>query len=348
MEFTAKSIAEFLEGTVEGNPETIVNNISKIEDGRPKTLSFLANPKYTPYIYTTKSSVVLVNNDFKAEKEINTTLIRVKDAYQGFASLLNLYVQSKPQKVGISKQCALPESASVGEDVYIGEFASIGENVTLGKGVKIYPQVYIGDNVTIADNTKIFAGAKIYEDCVVGAECIIHAGAVIGADGFGFAPQTGTDFQKIPQIGNVILEDRVEIGANTCVDRATMGSTIIRRGVKLDNLIQIGHNVELGDNTVIAALSGISGSTKVGKNCMVGGQTGMAGHLTLADNTKMGAQTGIMKNVVKEGQTFLGSPAQQFKDFFRSQALFYKLPDINRKLNELERSVQKNNTEKNS
>ncbi|MEZ5149057.1 MAG: UDP-3-O-(3-hydroxymyristoyl)glucosamine N-acyltransferase [Bacteroidales bacterium] len=302
MEFSAQQIASVINGTVEGNAEVKVNYVSKIEEGKPGTISFLANPKYTQYIYNTLASIVIVNNDFKPEKEISATLIRVEDAYLAFAKLLDYYNRIKQDKQGVSKQAYISESASIGENCYIGPFVYIGENVTIGNGTKIYPNTHIGDNSSVGDNTTIYSGVNIYSEIKIGNECIIHAGVVIGSDGFGFAPQTESDYTKVAQIGNVILEDRVEIGANTTIDRATLGSTIIRKGVKLDNLIQIAHNVEIGEHTVISAQTGVSGSTKIGKFCMIGGQVGIINHITIADEVKIAAQSGIGKSIVNKGE----------------------------------------------
>lgn len=271
MKFTAEQIAKALNGTVEGDAQIEVNSLSKIEEGKAGSLSFLANPKYTPFLYETQASIVIVNSDFKATKELNCTLVRVADAYTAFSQLLDLYNQAKLNKTGISKQAAIAESAKIGKNVYIGEFVVIGDNSIIGDNSKIYPQAYVGENCQIGNDTTLFPGVKVYADCVIGNNCTFHAGVVIGADGFGFAPQADNNYKKVAQIRNVIIEDNVEVGANSTIDRATLGSTIIRKGVKLDNLIQVAHNVEIGENTVMAALSGISGSTKVGKNCMIGG-----------------------------------------------------------------------------
>ena len=296
MEFSAQQIADFLHGEIIGDNQVKVNNLSKIEEGKPGTLTFLANPKYTHHIYTTQASIVLVNRDFEPEQKIKATLIKVNDAYSCLAQLLNLVNQARPEKKGIDKDTCIAASATISQSVYIGAFAYVSENVKVGENVKIYPQVYIGDNVTIGDNTILYPGVKIYHDCVIGKNCIIHAGAVIGADGFGFAPHNGI-YVKIAQIGNVIIEDQVEIGANTTIDRATMGSTIVRKGAKLDNLIQVAHNVEIGENTVMAAQVGVAGSTKIGSHCMVGGQVGFAGHITIGDRVNIGAQSGIPNHV---------------------------------------------------
>jgi len=341
MEFTAKQIADFLKGIVEGDSTAKVNNVSKIEEGTPGTLSFLANPKYTHFIYSTKASIVLVNNDFKADKEISTTLIRVENAYQSFASLLDLYNQSKPEKTGIENYSFIDSSATIGENCYIGAFAYIAENVIIGNNVKIYPHAYIGRDSKVDDNSILFSGVKVYHECKIGKNCIIHSGTVIGSDGFGFAPQTESDYKKVPQLGNVILEDEVEIGANSAIDRATMGSTIIRRGVKLDNLIQIAHNVEIGERTVIAAQSGFAGSAKVGMDCMFGGQVGIAGHLSIADQVKVGAQSGVASSIKNKGTVVLGSPSLNILDFHKSHILFKQLPDLNKKLQALTQEIER-------
>ncbi|PKP39161.1 MAG: UDP-3-O-(3-hydroxymyristoyl)glucosamine N-acyltransferase [Bacteroidetes bacterium HGW-Bacteroidetes-15] len=339
MEFTAKTIADFLQGTIEGNPEVKVNTVAKIEEGKPGALSFLSNPKYSKYLYTTKSSIVLVNQEFSLEGSVTATLIRVANAYEAFAKLLNLVASFQKGKTGIHPQAIVEKSAKLGADVYIGAAAYIGENVTIGSNVQIYPQVYLGDNVTIEDNSILYAGVKVYNDSIIGKNCIVHAGAVIGSDGFGFAPQPDGSYQKIPQIGNVVIEDNVEIGANTTIDRATMGSTIIRKGVKLDNLIQIAHNVEIGENTVIAAQSGIAGSTKVGKNCMFGGQVGVAGHISVADGVKLSAQTGVPNSLKTPGEIFIGTPAMNYRIFSRAIVLFKKLPELDQKINNIKRLI---------
>jgi UDP-3-O-[3-hydroxymyristoyl] glucosamine N-acyltransferase len=339
MEFTAKIVADFLKGKVEGNAEVKVTNVSSIEEGAPGTLAFLANPKYENFIYTTGASIVLVNKDFNPTKEVKTTLIRVEDPYKAFASLLDLYQNSIPQKSGIDAKASVSKTAKIGENCYIGDFAFIGENIRIGDNVKIYPQVYVGDNVTIGNDTILYPGVKIYQDCKIGEGCIIHSGAVIGSDGFGFAP-TDADYKKIPQIGNVIIENNVEIGANCAIDRATMGSTIIRNGVKLDNLIQIAHNAEVGEQSVMAAQTGISGSTKVGKRCMFGGQVGSAGHITIADNVKIGAQSGIANSIKQEGIAVLGSPAIEIRKASRSIAAYKNLPELVSRLNQLEKELK--------
>jgi UDP-3-O-[3-hydroxymyristoyl] glucosamine N-acyltransferase len=340
MNFTAALIAEFLKGEVEGNPEASVSDISKIEEGKPGTLSFLANPKYEKYIYDTQASIVIVNADFKAQKAISATLVRVKNAYESFAALLRLYEQSKPKKNGISKMAEISETASLGEDLYVGAYTVISEQASIGDSVQLYPQVYVGDRVKIGEGTILHPGVKVYEGCEIGAHCVIHAGAIIGADGFGFAPNQDNNYEKVPQVGKVIVEDHVEIGANTTVDRATMGATILRKGVKLDNLIMIAHNVEVGENTVIAGQSGISGSTKVGKNCMFGGQVGLIGHINIAPGVKIAAQSGITKDIKQEGIVIQGSPAFEFGPYQRSYLLFRNLPKIKEQIEELERKVE--------
>jgi UDP-3-O-[3-hydroxymyristoyl] glucosamine N-acyltransferase len=336
MEFIkASQIADIIKGTIEGNPDVKVNYVSKIEDGKEGTITFLANPKYTPYIYATKASIVIVGSGFKPEKEIKSTLIRVADPYQAFAQLLDFYNQIKLRKTGISKHAFIPESATIGKDAYIGEFVVIGEKAVIGNNVKIYPQVYIGDNVKIGDNTTLFPGVKVYSDNLIGNHCIIHAGVVIGSDGFGFAPQTDTNYNKVAQIGNVVIEDHVEIGANTAIDRATLGSTIIRKGVKLDNLIQVAHNVEIGEHTVISAQTGISGSTKIGKFCMIGGQVGFINHITIADEVKIAAQSGVGKSITKKGEIVQGSPAFEIAQYRKSYVYFRKLTEIKDQLDRL-------------
>lgn len=341
MEFTAKQIASWLDGKIVGEPTTIVNKLNKIEEGEKGGLSFLSNPKYNHYLYKTEASVVIVNNSFAPEKEVKATLIKVDDAYAAFAKVLQSYEQARTKaKVGISSTAHIDSTAVIGKDVYIGEFAFIGASVSIGDGTKIHPQVYIGDFSKVGKNTFILPGVKIMHECIVGNECTIHAGAVIGSDGFGFAPQQDNDFRKIPQIGNVVIEDRVDIGANTTIDRATLGSTIIRRGVKLDNMVQIAHNVEIGENTVMAAFGGVSGSSKVGKNCMFGGQIGIAGHLEIADGVKLAAQTGVAANI-KPNSVEMGSPSFAHKSFLQSYVYFKRLPDLAAKIKELEKEIAK-------
>ena len=340
MKFTAQQIADALKGTVEGNSNIEVNNLSKIEEGEPGTLSFLANPKYTSYIYDTRASIVIVNNDFKPERPVAATLIRVKDAYSSFATLLEMYQQSKGKRTGISAKASIAESATIGKDVYIGDFVSIGENTVIGDNCAIYPNTTIGYNCKVGNDSIIYPGVNIYDDCQIGNSCILHAGAVIGADGFGFAPVEDDNYQKIPQIGNVILEDRVEIGANTTIDRATMGSTIIRKGAMIDNLIQIAHNAVIGENTIIAAQSGISGSTKIGKNCLIGGQVGIIGHLEIADKVMIAAQSGVGKSIKEEGTMHEGSPAFAIRDFQRSYIHFRRFDKLIKRVNELEHKLK--------
>jgi UDP-3-O-[3-hydroxymyristoyl] glucosamine N-acyltransferase len=337
MEFTAAAIAGFLKGDIEGDPEVKVNTIAKIEEGHQGALSFLANPKYEHYIYTTASSIVLVNRTFVPSAAVGATLIRVENAYEAFASLLRMVDQARPRKKGIHPTAVIEPSARIGTDVYIGAYAYIGDNVVVGDGCSVYPHVYIGDNTSLGEGCTLNPGVKIYHECVIGKGCIIHAGSVIGSDGFGFAPQSENEYMKIPQLGNVILEDLVEIGANVTIDRATMGSTYIRKGVKLDNLIQIGHNVEIGANTVMAAQTGIAGSTKVGKNCMFGGQVGITGHVRIADGTRIAAQAGILADVKEENATLLGSPSMDHKQFIKSWIVFRKLPELQSKVDALEK-----------
>ena len=338
MEFSAQQIAGFLNGTIEGDPNVKVSNFSKIEEGKPGTLTFLANLKYAHHIYNTEASIVLVNNDFKPEQPIRATLVKVENAYAALAMLLNLVEQSKSKKKGVDSTAFIAASATVSDDCYVGNFAYIGEGVKMGKNCMVYPHAYIGDHVTVGDNCVFYPHATVYENCIIGNNCILHAGSVVGADGFGFAPE-GETYKKIPQLGNVIIEDDVEIGANTTIDRAVMDSTIIRRGVKLDNLVQIAHNVEVGENTVMAAQVGIAGSVKVGKHCMFGGQVGLAGHIHVADHVVFGAQAGVISDV-KEATTLLGTPAISAKNFMRSSAIFNRLPDIYRSLGQMQREIE--------
>jgi len=340
MKLSAKKIAELLDGKIEGDQKVEVSKLSKIEEGKPGSITFLANPKYTHFIYATKASIVIVNKDFIPEQNIAATLIYVNDAYQAFAKLLDIYNQIKLNKAGISPHSFISESAVIGENAYVGEFACIGENVEIGNNVKIYPQAFIGDNTTIGDNTIIYSGVKIYSDNVIGNKCTIHSGTIIGADGFGFAQKCDNNYMKVAQIGNVVIEDNVEIGANTCIDRATLGSTIIHKGVKLDNLIQIAHNVEIGENTIIISQAGIAGSTKIGKNCMIGGQVGIVGHLKIADNVKIAAQSGIQKNILEDGAVLQGSPAYEKLDFQRSYIYFRKLPSLVSQIEDIDKKLK--------
>lgn len=340
MEFSAQQIAELIEGVIVGDPDVKISNVSKIEEGKPGTISFLSNPKYTKYIYTTRASVVLVNKSFEPEHEVLATMIKVDDAYVAVAKLMQMYVDSMPRKTGIEQPSFMADTASIGEFPYIGAFAYVGENVKIGNNVSIYPNTYIGDNVTIGDNTILYAGVKIYHGCKIGSHCILHAGAVVGSDGFGFAPGENGEYTKIPQVGNVIIEDNCELGANTTVDRSTMGSTIIKKGVKLDNLVQIAHNVEVGENSVIAAITGVAGSSKIGKNCMFGGHAGVAGHLTIADGVKLGAFTGVSKNITQENQFLRGIPAQDGKLYARSHVYFKQLPELVSQVKQLKEEIK--------
>ncbi len=339
MKFTAKTIAEFLKGTIEGDPEKEVHTVSKIEEGSEGSLTFLANPKYEKYVYNSKATIILVNKDFKPLKPIPSTIIRVENAYEAFASLLELYQQSKPAKTGIRDLSSIHESAILGNNIYVGEYSVIEQGAKIGNNVKIYPQVYIGDGVEIGENSIIYPGVKIYEGCRIGKNCVLHSGTVIGADGFGFAPSADNNYKKIPQIGIVILQDQVEIGANSCIDRATMGATIIHKGVKLDNLIQIAHNVEIGENTVIAAQTGIAGSTRIGKNNMFAAQVGIVGHITIGNEVKIGGQTGVSKDI-KDKEVIQGSPALSYRNFWKSSYLFSKLPDMRNEMNQMEREIK--------
>ncbi len=339
MIFTARQIAGILNGTVDGNPDAQVSTVSKIEEGTPGSLSFLANPKYTEYIYTTQASAVIVNKDFEPQQSLSTTLIRVDDAYRSFAKLLEYYNKLNKDKQGREEQSHVSATASIGKNTYIGAFVYVGENAVIRDNTKLYPGTYIGDDVKVGTNTTLFQGVKIYHGCVIGNDCTLHAGVVIGGDGFGFAPNAENNYSKIPQIGNVVIEDRVEIGANTTIDRATLGSTIIRKGVKLDNLIQIAHNVEIGENTVIAAQTGVAGSTKIGKNCMIGGQVGIVGHITIGDKVMIAAQSGIGGNL-KDGEIVQGSPAFGVGEYKRSYVVFRKLPELNAKIAELEKKLK--------
>ncbi|MDW5288410.1 UDP-3-O-(3-hydroxymyristoyl)glucosamine N-acyltransferase [Formosa sp. PL04] len=336
MKFTAEQIAGILEGEVVGNPDVEVSTLSKIEEGVEGALTFLANPKYIHYIYTTKASITIVNKTFIPEKDLNTTLIKVNDAYKAFSKLLEYYNSAKSNKVGIEQPSFIGDSSIQGNNIYVGAFSYIGENVNLGDNVKIYPNAYVGDNVSIGENTILYPGAKIYSDCIIGRNCVINSGCIIGADGFGFAPNEAGEYEKVPQIGNVILEDYVDVGAGTSIDRATLGSTIIRKGVKLDNQIQIAHNVEIGKNTVIAAQTGVAGSTKIGENCQIGGQVGFAGHLIIGNNVKIQAQSGIGRNI-KDNEILQGSPAFSYSEWSKSYVHFKNLPKLVKKINEIEK-----------
>ncbi len=342
MKFTAEQIAQILEGEIEGDSKAEVSRLSKIEEGTNGSLTFLSNPKYNSYLYTTEASITIVNNTFKLDKEVDTTLIRVKDAYKAFSKLLEFYNQVKNNKQGREEPYHISKTATIGNDEYIGAFSYIGENVVIGENVKIYPNVYIGDNVSIGNNCLIFSGVKIYSETEIGNDCTFHSGCIIGSDGFGFTPNEDGEFVKIPQTGNVIIENNVDIGSSTTVDRATLGSTILRDGVKLDNQVQIAHNVEIGKNTVIAAQSGVAGSTKLGEGCMIGGQVGIAGHLTLGNFLKIQAQSGISKNL-KDHEIVQGSPAFGYSDFNKSYVYFKNLPKTIGRINNLEKEINTQN-----
>ena len=348
MEFSIQQIAALIGGKIEGDGNKIVSSFSKIEEAETGNLAFLANPKYEEFLYTTKASAVIISEDLTLKQAVDTALIRVKDPYASFAFLMQYYQQIAAEKmVGIQEPVYIDKSAKIGENVFIGAFAFIGENAIIEDGAKIYPQVYIGKNVCIGKKSVINPGTKIYHDCAIGNEVIIHAGAIIGSDGFGFAPQVDGSYQKVPQMGNVVIEDNVEIGANTCIDRATMGSTIIRKGTKLDNLLQIAHNVEIGEDSVIAAQTGISGSTKIGKRAMIGGQVGIIGHITIAEGVKVGAQSGINNNVTEKNKALNGTPAFDHLSSLKSLSIFRKLPALSKKVEELEALIKKLATGKN-
>jgi UDP-3-O-[3-hydroxymyristoyl] glucosamine N-acyltransferase len=336
MKFTAKQISELVNGIVEGNPEITIDKVARIEEGKPGSISFLSNPLYTHFIYSTEASIVIVNKSFIPEHPVNSTLIRVESAEVAFAKLLELYNRIKDNKSGISKQCFIAESAKLGENLYVGEFAFIGEGTDIGNNVKIYPQVYIGDNTRIGDNTILYPGVKIYSDNIIGKNGIFHAGAVIGSDGFRFVPQNEGN-KKIPQIGNVVIGDDVEMGANCTIDRATLGSTIIRKGVKFDNLVHIAHNCEIGENTYIAAATAIAESCKVGKNCLISGNVSIAPHLIIADNTSMGGATGVSKSLTTPGLSYLGAPAMEASKFRKSIIYFRNFPKIVERIEKLEK-----------
>ncbi len=340
--FTAQQIAGLLGGTVEGDANAIVTKLSKIEEGIPESVSFLSNPVYTPYIYTTDASIVIVASDLVLEKAVKKTctLVRVEDPRASFAVLLEAYNQLKDNKTGIEQPSFISPTTTLGKNVYVGAFAYIGDNVKIGDNSKIHPNAYIGNNTVIGNNTILLPGVKIHHECVIGNNCTFHSGVIIGGDGFGFAPNSENNYKKIPQIGNVIIEDHVDIGSNTTIDRATLGSTIIRKGVKLDNLIQIGHNVEIGENTIIVAQTGIAGSTKIGKNCIIAGQVGIVGHITIADGTKVAAQSGVGNSVTEQNQTVQGSPAFGIGDYKRSYVMFRNLPDMGSKLKDLEKLIK--------
>lgn len=339
MQITAAQIASFINATVEGDPLTSISDIAKIEEGRKDALSFIANAKYEHYLYTTEAGVIIISDKLELEQPVSATLLRVPDPYAAFAALLELYqkmMSGNDEKKGIEEPAYIDTTAVLGKDVYIGAFSYIGKNAKIGDGVKIYPGTYIGDKVTIGNNTTIYPGVKIYQHCFVGKNVMLHSGTIIGSDGFGFAPLGDGTYKKIPQLGNVIIEDDVEIGSNSTIDRATIGSTIIRKGVKLDNLIQVAHNVEIGEGTVIASQTGISGSTKIGKRCMIGGQAGIVGHIQLADDTRINAQSGVSKSVSKPGTALTGSPAGEYRSSLKSQAIFRNLPELLQRMQQLE------------
>ncbi|MEO6905463.1 MAG: UDP-3-O-(3-hydroxymyristoyl)glucosamine N-acyltransferase [Ginsengibacter sp.] len=347
MQFTAKQIAELINGKIEGDPDIAVSAFGKLEEATDGQLAFLANPKYEEFLYTTKASIIIINESLEVEKKLNATLIRVPDAYSSFAVILTAYSEmAKANLTGIQEPSYISSSVKIGVNVFIGAFAYLGKNVFLGDNVKIYPQVFLGDNVTIGDNSVLFPGVKIHHDCVIGKSVCIHAGCVIGGDGFGYAPQTDGSFKKIPQIGNVVIENNVEIGANTTIDRSTLGSTTIKSGSKLDNLIQIAHNVEIGMNTVIAAQSGVSGSTKIGKNVMIGGQAGIIGHIQIAEGTKINAQSGVGKSIKTPNTAVTGSPAYDYGQALRSQIISRKLPEIEKRIQNLEQIIEQLKKEK--
>ena len=338
MKFSAKQIAEFIQGTIVGDENATVHTFAKIEEGIPGAISFLSNPKYTSYIYDTQSSIVLVNRDFEPEREIKATLIKVDNAYESLAKLMTLYEQSHPKRTGIDPLAYVAPTANIGKNVYLAPFACVGDHAEVGDNTELHPHATVGRNAKVGKNCILYTNSNVYHDCIVGDNCILHSGSVIGADGFGFAP-TPNGYDKIPQIGIAILEDDVEIGANTCVDRATMGATIIRKGVKLDNLIQVAHNVEIGSNTVIASQTGIAGSTKVGEWCMFGGQVGIAGHIKIGDKVNLGAQSGVPGSI-KSGQSLIGTPPIEMKNFFKSSAVFKKLPEMYMELNNLKKELE--------
>ncbi|MEP7163587.1 MAG: UDP-3-O-(3-hydroxymyristoyl)glucosamine N-acyltransferase [Ferruginibacter sp.] len=340
MQFSAAQIAQIISGKVEGNADTAVSSFGKIEEALSNQLAFLANPKYEDFLYNTNASIVIVNESLELKQPITTTLIRVPDAYSAFATLLDKYQQIKTQQLtGIQQPVYMHATVKTGENVFIGAFAYLGENVIIGNGVKIFPNVYLGNKVIVGENTIIHPGVKIYHDCVVGKNVVIHAGTVVGSDGFGYAPQKDGSLKKVPQIGNVVIEDFVEIGANTTIDRATIGSTLIRSGAKLDNLLQIAHNVEIGNNSVIAAQSGVSGSTKIGKNVLIGGQAGIVGHIQIADGSKINAQSGVSKSIKSPNSAVTGSPAYDYTAALRSQAITRNLPQLEKRIIELEKLV---------
>lgn len=347
MQFSALQIATIINGKIQGDPNALVSSFGKIEEAQKGQLAFLANPKYEEYLYRTKASIIIINDAQEVKQSIDATLIRVPDAYSGFATILDSYQQMiTAQMTGIQQPAYIDVTAKIGEHVFVGAFTYIGENVIVGNNVKLFPQVFLGDNVRIDENTILYPGVKIYHDCVIGKNVTIHAGSIIGSDGFGFAPQLDGTFKKVPQIGNVVIEDNVEIGANATIDRATLGSTLIMKGAKLDNLIQIAHNVEVGYHTVVAAQAGISGSTKIGNNVMIGGQAGIVGHLVIADGSKINAQSGVSKSIKKPNTAVTGSPAFDYTSALRSQAISRSLPELEKRIKDLEQMIQQFITEK--
>ncbi|MEO9021669.1 MAG: UDP-3-O-(3-hydroxymyristoyl)glucosamine N-acyltransferase [Ginsengibacter sp.] len=347
MQFTAKQIAGFINGKIEGNPEVVVCSFGKLEEATEGQLAFLANPKYEEFLYTSRASIIIINDTLQVEKKLSATLIRVPDAYSSFAVILTAYSQmARANLTGVQEPSFIAPTVEMGDNVFVGAFAYLGEHVILGNNVKIFPQVYVGEKVVIGDDSILYPGVKIHHDCVIGKEVTIHAGTVIGGDGFGFAPQPDGSFKKIPQIGNVVVQDNVEIGANTTIDRATLGSTIIKSGAKLDNLIQIAHNVEIGKNTVIAAQSGVSGSTKIGNNVMIGGQAGIVGHIQIADGSKINAQSGVSKSIKIPNTAVTGSPAYDYGHALRSQILSRNLPELEKRVKELEQMIERLKSEK--
>jgi UDP-3-O-[3-hydroxymyristoyl] glucosamine N-acyltransferase len=341
MQITVAEIGKLLQGEVVGNGEALLNKVAKIEEGEPGALSFLANPKYEAHIYETRSTAVLVNRTFEPSAPVTAVLIKVDDAYGAFTYLLEQFSNmSLMARAGIHESAIVAKSAQIGQGVYLGALSCVEEGVSIGDNAKIFPQVYLGDRVTVGKNVVIYQGAKIYNDCVIGDNCIIHAGVVIGSDGFGFAPLADKSYKKIPQIGNVVIENDVEIGGNTVIDRATMGSTVIRKGVKIDNLVQIAHNVEVGEHTVIASQTGIAGSTKIGKYCVIGGQVGFAGHITIADGSQFGAQTGVPSSIKEPDGKWFGSPAFEYKEVLKSSVVFKKLPALEKRIQQLEQTIK--------
>jgi UDP-3-O-[3-hydroxymyristoyl] glucosamine N-acyltransferase len=347
MEFKAQQIASLIQGTIEGNASTSVSGFAKIEEAKAGDLAFLANPKYEDYLYTTGASITIISSQLVLKQPIEATLIRVDDAYSAFAKLMQIYQQMQStQLVGIQEPAFIHPTAKIGKDVFIGAFSYIGEHAIVGDQAKIHPQAYLGNNASLGNRSVLHPGVKVYHDCIIGQDVTIHAGSVLGSDGFGFAPQADGTYHKVPQLGNVVVEDQVEIGANTCIDRATMGSTIIRKGTKLDNLLQVAHNVEIGENSVIAAQTGISGSTKIGKGVMIGGQTGIAGHIKVADGTRAAGQSGITKSVNQPNTVLNGTPAFDAKSYLKSQAVYKRLPELEKKIQELQAALNKLAAEK--